>query len=1025
MELHNLLHLLGYAESPNYVSVDDRHPPSVASAFRAASKAGALGAYVIHSSENDKVLPFRAAILVAKAPTPDAAREIHRKLWNLGTVPFLIVLLPAQIRVYTGFDFDSTDEKTGLIKQVELMGTLLTSAEDLISEQLKDFNAFSIDTGNVWRAQANNLNPERRVDKRLLRSLKDLETTLIEGHLHSAGTESVKIAHALIGKYVYIRYLRDREILSDEWLAQKNIDLGKVLDRAATLSELDKLVEALQKRFNGTIFPYPFGAKSYLTDKIVSLVAGAFKGDEAGQYHLNFEAYDFSFIPVELLSSIYEQFLHAQGEGHSVGAYYTPEPLADYLLNELNSVKPLQKGMRILDPCCGSGIFLVLSYRKLIEIELAESSNGKLAPEELAGLLENIYGVERNLEACYVTEFSLILTLLNYLTPPDLHQNENFQFPDLHEKQIFERDFFSDDALFADWFRKGFDWIIGNPPWLEIKHDTELEAPALAWISKHHHRFPVARNRTSEAFSWRVTEFLAIGGCVGLLVHAKSLHNNRSERFRKSFFSANCVVRITNFSNMRHVLFGGRAHAPAATFVFSKAVKGESKSIITHYGPFAASQLPTRAWTEIGKRNPWALTINENEVKSIEHAEAELGEASLWKLALWGNHRDKRAFQQLRRIFTGSLKQLKKERGWHLSEGIQLRTSRIGLVSQGKIEPLPEVKGMKRLNQDVLKASDRRFVVPQNALKKIPDEDCFVRKRGGRKGLLLKDAPHLVLNANYALFSNQPFVITSGQVGLSAPGDSDYLRAISTLCGSSVVQYYLFIVSPQLGIDRGRITLAAFEQLPLPLLTTQHVKALADLHKELAKAEISASLSKSELQLKLDRAVQRILEIPVDLTYIAREFLQIKATLDQGNVKGPAMRQPSKSELHAYAQCLRDELDDFTDGVGVGHKVTLIQSSDLTLCQVELVNTSKAVPVDIEKASGANAAALASLEELRDRQFSQWVYMRSGLRLFTGNSEVQICKSSRLIDWTRTEALIDSDDIIAEAIELRAGMEIH
>lgn len=57
-----------------------------------------------------------------------------------------------------------------------------------------------------------------------------------------------------------------------------------------------------------------------------------------------FGLYDFSYIPVETLSAIYEQFLHSQGKGKKIGAVYTPEHLADYLLAELDYVKPLKKG---------------------------------------------------------------------------------------------------------------------------------------------------------------------------------------------------------------------------------------------------------------------------------------------------------------------------------------------------------------------------------------------------------------------------------------------------------------------------------------------------------------------------------------------------------------------------------------------------------------------------------------------------------------------------------------------------------
>ena len=60
----------------------------------------------------------------------------------------------------------------------------------------------------------------------------------------------------------------------------------------------------------------------------------------------------------------YEQFIE---DAKSKGAVYTPEILADYLLSEVNAVKPLTQETKILDPACGSGVFLVLAFRRLIE----------------------------------------------------------------------------------------------------------------------------------------------------------------------------------------------------------------------------------------------------------------------------------------------------------------------------------------------------------------------------------------------------------------------------------------------------------------------------------------------------------------------------------------------------------------------------------------------------------------------------------------------------------------------------------
>jgi type I restriction-modification system DNA methylase subunit len=412
-------------------------------------------------------------------------------------------------------------------------------------------------------------------------------------------------------------------------------------------------------------------------------VASIFKGDELyitekenktlKQLHLDFKAYDFSYIPIETLSAIYEQFLHAQGQGKKDGAIYTPEPVADYLLCEMNSVKPLELGMKILDPCCGSGIFLVLVYRKLIEKAIENSVDGKIKPSELKDILtKHIFGVERNLEACYVAEFSLLLMILNYIETPELHKNEDFKFPSLHNKNIFVCDFFDDLSIFWQ-LNKSFDWIIGNPPWKEIKPKDTEEDFARDWIKDNLKDRPATGNRISEAFTWRVMDLLNAGGLVGLLTPAMSLFNHESKKYRQKFFSYNQVFRVTNFANMAFVLFNGRIIVPATTLIYGKALSENNKLYIHYYAPFVANQIANLPFGKKEKQDTWSIVINENEIQTILNLDAKKGEAKIWNLALWGNYRDDKALAHIERLLPITIEHLVKEKNWDCYTGSQLR----------------------------------------------------------------------------------------------------------------------------------------------------------------------------------------------------------------------------------------------------------------------------------------------------------------------------------------------------------------
>jgi len=991
--------------------------------FRAAKKAGVQGTYLFQTSPPEqKTLPPRPAVYVTEAKTRDEAREIHRRLWNLGNAPFLIILLPNEIRVYTGFNFSSNDEKQGLVKKIERIVDLTF---ENIREQLIDFKADSIDSGRLWEFQSKYITPEKRVDIHLLNNLQKLEERLKDRGVN------IQIAHALIGKYVYIRFLKDRGILSEEWLEENRINLDAVLGRNATLAGLLHLTEILEERFNGAIFPLPPEIHEIGDiNKIVALVASTFKGDDAesGQLHLDFEAYNFFYIPVETLSSIYEQFLLSQGMGKKVGAVYTPEPVADYLLCELEESKPLQRGMRILDPCCGSGIFLVLAYRRLIELELAHSATEKLKPTELRRILcESIYGIERNKEACYVAEFSLILTLLNYIEPPDLHRNKLFKFPLLHNKQIFECDFFDDDSIFWKQGKK-FDWIIGNPPWIELKPqekgEEDIEEKARLWIKGNVEERPVTGNKVCEAFSWRVGDLLAPNGYVGLLIHAKSLFNHESKKYRKLFFRQHEVARITNFSNLAYVLFGGRGEAPAATLIYRKALSNLEKPEIVHYGPFVANQISNRPWKRDKKNPTWTITINSNEIQTVDPQEAESGELSVWKLALWGSYRDKKALKRVRKLFPTTLGEIIRENKWNICQGLQLGDgSTWNVKNPNEVERISFAPGEKYFDANAMAKSKRRFSISDEVLEEIPTDGLYLRKRSGKAGLKVIGAPHIVFSTSYCVYSSKSFVIPHPKVGLSGSESSaDYLRAISVLLNSSILNYYLFFQSSSWGVDRSLISPKDIKSVPFPVMSVGQISELASLQRELENLDSLNATSENLLQERLDKSIENILKLPESISVLARDFTQVRFKLNKGKAVVSATAQPRENNLLKYGSSLRDELDAFTEGSGLRHKIVLTYSENLIICSVEFVRSDNRIDVNIEKAQRDSLSFLAYIQEKTKQRFSPWVYVQRSLRIFD-DSRVYICKSPRLIDWTRTQALNDSDDIIAEI--LSANRELH
>ncbi len=525
MHLSTLLDTLGYTGSRNFLqrgtAAFDR-APDIGHILRTAARRRACRLEGVYSLRpfNDEGSPV-PVVYVCEADDSAAADKIHALVWNQDIVPFVLVRTPAGLRLYSGFECKhaGTHERQGILEP------LIQFNE--VADRLAEFHASAIDSGELWRRRGDDVQPDKRVYWSLLDNLKQLAKKFAA---EFGAAKAKAVIHPLIGKYVYLYYLKDRGFLSRRRLVEWEIEHDSVYGRNATLAGLRAVCGKLDGFLNGRVFPLKLHGESAPTEEQIQRIAGAFAGDTfAGswQFHLPFTAFKFDFIPIETLSMIYEQFLHLpdkpdaddedeHSEGRKAGAYYTPIPVVNYMLAEMDRRRRLLRGVRVFDPSCGSGAFLVQCYRRLIEREFIAHKK-KPAPHELATLLKrHIFGVDMDEDACSVAEFSLYLTLLDYVEPKDLIDHPRFRLPTLRKNNIFCSDFFKVLP-----FKTKFHWIVGNPPWKKlIPHKLEKrDKGALQWMKKNAALMPVGDNSLLQAFAWRCREFVTADGGCALLVH--------------------------------------------------------------------------------------------------------------------------------------------------------------------------------------------------------------------------------------------------------------------------------------------------------------------------------------------------------------------------------------------------------------------------------------------------------------------------------------------------------------------------
>ena len=297
----------------------------------------------------------------------------------------------------------------------------------------------------------------------------------------------------LIDRLVFIRVLEDRKIeestlrpLVRAWEGSKKT--GQI---PLFVSMITKFRE-LNDLYNSNIFsPHPFekwDEFSNATKDVIEILHG-----EKGYYE-----YDFRAIPADVLGNIYENYLGhilSQSEKGVIiakdakkrkeqGIYYTPSFIVDYIvenalkpvLDKCNSVGDLKK-IKVLDPACGSGSFLIKALEVINEkyIELGAPANEFT---KLLVLTENIYGVDLDDQAIEIARLNLLISALDTkMKLPSLSDNIKngnslISGTDEELEKYFGKNYrdkkpFNWEEQFPEVFKQGgFDVIVGNPPWV-------------------------------------------------------------------------------------------------------------------------------------------------------------------------------------------------------------------------------------------------------------------------------------------------------------------------------------------------------------------------------------------------------------------------------------------------------------------------------------------------------------------------------------------------------------------------------
>jgi type I restriction-modification system DNA methylase subunit len=478
--------------------------------------------------------------------------EKHRAIWSSCEVATFFVVGKTTIKIYDSRKPVEIDNGGNISSKPIDCIDLLSEINDVIVQ----YKAQNFDNGSFWENQTSKKHflSSKIASERLVKGLKE-----IRNKLHKNSSLSIKLTDRLLIICILIKYLEETGLNYASTFFKTATGYEKLVDIISN-NRLSSLLSALATHFNGGIFYLDADSKQELDNSDISILSKFF---EAGYRNnlFGWKEYSFEHIPVELISNFYEEFIPKTGDNNkkSTGAVYTPSFLVNLLIDECIPLDSnMDENVKLIDPACGSGIFLVSAYKRLVQRwRISNRIQNQLAdttPQKLKDILtNNIFGVDTNPVSVNLSVFSLQLTLCSMLTPKQIWTE--LQFSDLQgDGNIVQKDFFEYliDA------KNDFDLVIGNPPFNRKELDGKSYEYYQELLQK---KFPIKFKNPQKEFA-----FLFLEKSMHLLEEKKGklclilpsgplLYTEDSLCLRKQIFSTYNISQIIDFTFLRRVLF--------------------------------------------------------------------------------------------------------------------------------------------------------------------------------------------------------------------------------------------------------------------------------------------------------------------------------------------------------------------------------------------------------------------------------------------------------------------------------------
>ena len=749
------------------------------------------------------------------------------------------------------------------------------------------FSLSAIQKGAFDRyAEENKARGAIEVDDDFLEEIEDWRDTLAKAiHRSNKRLDVYELNEAvqkLIDRIIFLRIAEDRGVEK----------FGRLRDLAKGSGVYDKLFkyfEESDKRYNSGLFHFDATEGEAATvDGIAPIlkVADTSLRHIIGNLYQPKSPYEFSVISADILGQVYERFLGrtiALQNGKlkiedkpdvkkAGGVFYTPEFVTDLIVTEclkpyFSSMSPAQFGgetaknkpIRILDPACGSGSFLIVVFEKILTWYLAQysenpakyskGSNARVykdpqgewaltIAEKKRILTTHIYGVDIDRQAVEVTKLSLLLktmegetgdlvaSQINFLKSqrvlPDLGKNIAWGNSLIDDKfyGLFDHDSFSEEDghkintfswkdEFSFFKEDRFDVIVGNPPYGAYLLDKEKKwfSQVYDWQSYQPETYLLFMERS-------VRDLLHSKGRLGMIIPNPWLTNVRQTSLRTELLS--------NFA------FESIVHFRFNVFRKSKATVDTEVIIGSKHNPSTAS--PT---AYIVDHVSPAGHVDLSAADKIEHLQSEWASRCNESINIFANERQRALAEKMRNA------------GRPLSS---LVSSSVGMkpYQAGKGKPKQTKEDVKSRIYDAdrkISTEYRQYIrggdITQFSIK--PLENRFIRYgpwlAEPRLSAGFDVSPKVVMRQTgdrlVAAIDTEKHLCMNNMHVLTPISNGVTMWAILGLLNTQTLNWYYQYLNPEMGEALAEVKKTNVERLPIPHMTKALEVRIANLAKRI------------------------------------------------------------------------------------------------------------------------------------------------------------------------------------------------